>query len=180
MCPHPLPSLLSFFPPSPPAPEPDNSGVSSLTSPTSPSTSGSATAPSTASATLPAPRGGPAVMGGAPGCCRAASGGVGEGGEEGEAKPAGEEGGMEVDDDVGFLGHLLHFPKGNEEEVLKAERDYEVIDPRQRGARAKEEEREREKAGVVEVDARRVGSVEYLIMHVLVQLASSLRAGGIL
>jgi len=58
----------------------------------------------------------------------------------------GEEEGMEVDDDVGFLGHKLSFPKGNEEEVAKAERDYEVIDPRQRGARAKEEERERKRA----------------------------------
>lgn len=67
-------------------------------------------------------------------------------GDEGELKPAVEEEGMEVDDDVGFLGHLLHFPKGNEEEVAKAERDYEVIDPRQRGARAREEERERKRA----------------------------------
>lgn len=59
----------------------------------------------------------------------------------------GEEGeGMEVDDDVGFLGHLLNVPKGNEEETAKAEREYEVIDPRQRGARAREEERERKLA----------------------------------
>ncbi|KAH9921730.1 cyclophilin-like protein [Epithele typhae] len=73
--------------------------------------------------------------------------GEGEEGEEGEDKPAGgEEAGMEVDDDVGFLGHLLQFPKGNDEEVAKAERDYEVIDPRQRGARAKEEELERKRA----------------------------------
>ncbi|KAI0675962.1 cyclophilin-like protein [Trametes maxima] len=57
-----------------------------------------------------------------------------------------EEEGMEVDNDTGFLGHALHFPKGNEEEVAKAEREYEVIDPRQRGARAKEEERERKRA----------------------------------
>ncbi|OSD05281.1 cyclophilin-like protein [Trametes coccinea BRFM310] len=63
----------------------------------------------------------------------------------GEQKPQEEEG-MEVDNDTGFLGHALHFPKGNEEEVEKAERDYEVIDPRQRGARAKEEERERKRA----------------------------------
>ncbi|KAI0063990.1 cyclophilin-like protein [Artomyces pyxidatus] len=54
--------------------------------------------------------------------------------------------GMEVDDDRGFMSHLLHFPKGNEEEVAKAEREYEVIDPRQRGAKAKEEERERKRA----------------------------------
>ena len=53
--------------------------------------------------------------------------------------------GMEVDDDRGFLGHVLNFPKGNEEEMQKAEREYEVIDPRQRGARAKEEERDRKR-----------------------------------
>ncbi|KAH8116250.1 cyclophilin-like protein [Phellopilus nigrolimitatus] len=52
---------------------------------------------------------------------------------------------MEVDTDTGFLSHKLSFPKGNDEEVAKAERDYEVIDPRQRSARAKEEERERKK-----------------------------------
>jgi peptidyl-prolyl cis-trans isomerase SDCCAG10 len=56
-----------------------------------------------------------------------------------------EDPGLEVDDDVGFMSHLLHFPKDNSEEVMKAERDYEVIDPRQRGARAKEEERERKR-----------------------------------
>ncbi|KAI0630744.1 cyclophilin-like domain-containing protein [Trametes polyzona] len=69
-------------------------------------------------------------------------------GADGEPKPAvaAEEEGMEVDNDTGFLGHALHFPKGNEEEVAKAEREYEVIDPRQRGARAKEEERERRRA----------------------------------
>ena len=66
--------------------------------------------------------------------------------DAGAGAAAGEDEGMEVDDDVGFLGHLLHFPKGNEEEVMKAERDYEVIDPRQRGARAREEERERKRA----------------------------------
>lgn len=68
--------------------------------------------------------------------------------EEGEATGAGagDEEGIEVDDDVGFLSHKLFFPKGNEEEVAKAERDYEVIDPRARGARAKEEERERKQA----------------------------------
>ncbi|KDQ50161.1 hypothetical protein JAAARDRAFT_42343 [Jaapia argillacea MUCL 33604] len=57
----------------------------------------------------------------------------------------GEDVGMEVDDDVGFMAHALHFPKDNAEEVMKAERDYEVIDPRQRGARAREEERERKR-----------------------------------
>ncbi|KAK7033936.1 Peptidyl-prolyl isomerase cwc27 [Paramarasmius palmivorus] len=51
--------------------------------------------------------------------------------------------GMEIDDDRGFLGHKLYFPKDDGEESRKAERDYEVIDPRQRGARAREEERER-------------------------------------
>ncbi|KAK7687659.1 hypothetical protein QCA50_008874 [Cerrena zonata] len=56
-----------------------------------------------------------------------------------------EDAGMEVDNDTGFLSHLLYFPKDNAEEVIKAERDYEVIDPRQRGAKAKEEERERKK-----------------------------------
>ncbi|KAH9849881.1 cyclophilin-like protein, partial [Lenzites betulinus] len=66
--------------------------------------------------------------------------------EDGEEKPVGDEEVIEVDDDTGFLGHALHFPKGNEEEVMKAEREYEVIDPRQRGARAKEEERERRRA----------------------------------
>lgn len=51
--------------------------------------------------------------------------------------------GMEVDSDRGFMGHLLQFPKGNEEEVRKAERDYEVIDPRARSAQARQEERDR-------------------------------------
>ena len=50
---------------------------------------------------------------------------------------------VEVDSDLGFMGHLLQFPKGNEEEVQKAEREYEVIDPRARGAQARQEERER-------------------------------------
>jgi peptidyl-prolyl cis-trans isomerase SDCCAG10 len=57
-----------------------------------------------------------------------------------------EEAGMEVDNDRGFMGHLLRFPKGNEEEVRKAEREYEVIDPRARGAQARQEERERKAA----------------------------------
>ncbi|KAK7031761.1 cyclophilin-like protein [Favolaschia claudopus] len=75
------------------------------------------------------------------------------GAEEGEERNEGEpklgmdeDPGIEVDDDSGFLGHALHFPKDNGEESVKAERDYEVIDPRQRGARAKEEERERKRA----------------------------------
>ncbi|KAF8962031.1 cyclophilin-like domain-containing protein [Flammula alnicola] len=60
----------------------------------------------------------------------------------------GEEEGMEIDDDTGFMGHALHFSKDNTEETDKAERDYEVIDPRARGAKAKEEERERKKAAL--------------------------------
>jgi len=66
-----------------------------------------------------------------------------EGGEDVEGE---EE--MEVDNDTGFMAHALHFPKDNGEETMKAERDYEVIDPRQRGAKAKEEERERKKAAL--------------------------------
>jgi len=54
--------------------------------------------------------------------------------------------GLEVDSDRGFMGHLLQFPKGNEEEVQKAEREYEVIDPRARGAQARLEEQERKAA----------------------------------
>ncbi|KAJ6621530.1 cyclophilin-like domain-containing protein [Mycena sp. CBHHK59/15] len=57
-----------------------------------------------------------------------------------------EDPGMEVDDDAGFMSHALRFPKDDGEETRKAERDYEVIDPRQRNARAKEEERERKRA----------------------------------
>lgn len=71
--------------------------------------------------------------------------------ENGDDRPelgAGEEGtGMEVDDDTGFMGHALHFAKDDAEET-KAERDYEVIDPRVRSAKAKEEERERKKAAL--------------------------------
>ena len=65
--------------------------------------------------------------------------------EPAEEIKASEEG-LEVDTDRGFLSHLLTFPKDNSEEVDKAERDYEVIDPRQRGARAKQEERDRRNA----------------------------------
>ncbi|KAG6902490.1 hypothetical protein C0995_016067 [Termitomyces sp. Mi166 len=71
--------------------------------------------------------------------------GDGDAGEDSEKEGGGEEAGMEVDDDRGFMNHALHFPKDDGEESLKAERDYEVIDPRQRGARAKEEERERKR-----------------------------------
>ena len=68
-------------------------------------------------------------------------------GEDGEMPPAGaEDPGVDVDDDLGFLSHHLRFPKGNEDEVAKAEREYEVIDPRARGAKAKEEERQRKRA----------------------------------
>jgi peptidyl-prolyl cis-trans isomerase SDCCAG10 len=59
---------------------------------------------------------------------------------------AGEDPGIEVDDDKGFMSHALHFPKDDGEEGRKAERDYEVIDPRARGAKAKEEEREKRRA----------------------------------
>ena len=68
------------------------------------------------------------------------------GGEGGRVVEDGEE--MEVDNDTGFMAHALRFPKDNGEETMKAERDYEVIDPRQRGAKAKEEERQRKKAAL--------------------------------
>ncbi|KAF8815166.1 cyclophilin-like protein [Phlegmacium glaucopus] len=73
-----------------------------------------------------------------------------EAGDADEAEGGDVEGGegMEVDNDTGFMTHALHFPKDNGEETMKAERDYEVIDPRQRGAKAKEEERERKKAAL--------------------------------
>lgn len=63
-----------------------------------------------------------------------------------EKKDGDDDLGMEIDDDRGFMNHALHFPKDDGEESRKAERDYEVIDPRQRNARAKEEERERKRA----------------------------------
>lgn len=67
--------------------------------------------------------------------------------EEGEEVSANanpdEESAMEVDNDTDFLGHKLYIPKDNSEEVMKAERDYEVIDPRKRNARAQEEEKAR-------------------------------------
>lgn len=66
--------------------------------------------------------------------------------EETTVVGGGEDLGMEVDDDRGFMNHALHFPKDDGEESRKAERDYEVIDPRQRNAKAKEEERERKRA----------------------------------
>jgi peptidyl-prolyl cis-trans isomerase SDCCAG10 len=67
-------------------------------------------------------------------------------GDEAGTQPIEGEAGMEVDSDRGFMGHLLQFPKGNEEEVQKAEREYEVIDPRARGAQAQQEERDRKAA----------------------------------
>ena len=62
--------------------------------------------------------------------------------EENEADKA-----VEVDTDTAFLDHALQIEKadGEDEERTKAERDYEVIDPRVRGARAREEERVRKK-----------------------------------
>ena len=57
----------------------------------------------------------------------------------------GLEEGLEVDDDVEWLSHQLQFPKDNGQESARAEHDYEVIDPRARGARAKEEEKARKK-----------------------------------
>jgi len=62
-----------------------------------------------------------------------------------ELRTGDEDPGIEVDDDQGFLSHALHFPKDDGEESKKAERDYEVIDPRERGAKAREEERERKR-----------------------------------
>ena len=62
-----------------------------------------------------------------------------------EGEGTAEEEALEVDNDTEFLSHTLYFPKGNDEEVAKAEREYEVIDPRKRGAQAREEERERKK-----------------------------------
>jgi len=70
-----------------------------------------------------------------------------DGGDKRELGAGEEDAGMEVDDDTGFMGHALHFAKDNAEET-KAERDYEVIDPRVRSAKAKEEERERKKAAL--------------------------------
>lgn len=67
-------------------------------------------------------------------------------GEGGGGNGDGENEGMEVDDDVDWLRHRLHFATDNAAEVARAEHDYEVIDPRTRGAKAKEEEMERKKA----------------------------------
>lgn len=58
----------------------------------------------------------------------------------------GEDAGMDVDDDKDWMSHRLNFPKGNEQEVYRAEHDYEVIDPRTRGAAAKQEELDRKRS----------------------------------
>ncbi|PPQ65697.1 hypothetical protein CVT24_012115 [Panaeolus cyanescens] len=68
--------------------------------------------------------------------------------KEGDGEGEKDAEGVEVDADVDFMSHALHFPKDNTEETNKAERDYEVIDPRARGAKAREEERERKKAAM--------------------------------
>lgn len=70
------------------------------------------------------------------------------GSEEADApeETIGEDPAVEIDDDRGFMTHVLCFAKDDGEETRKAERDYEVIDPRQRSARAREEERERKRA----------------------------------
>ena len=67
-------------------------------------------------------------------------------GDVGEQAIEGGTAGIELDNDRGFMRHSLHFPKGNEEEVQKAEREYEVIDPRVRSAQARQEEQERKHA----------------------------------
>jgi peptidyl-prolyl cis-trans isomerase SDCCAG10 len=77
-------------------------------------------------------------------------------GETGGAEGAEEA--LEVDDDVEWLRHRLQFPKDNGQESARAEHDYEVIDPRARGARAKEEERVRRKDAK---DSRRDGGRGY-------------------
>ena len=70
-----------------------------------------------------------------------------EGADGAEKAVDGEgEGGMEVDDDVDWLRHRLHFASDGGAESARAEYDYEVIDPRARGAKAKEEEMERKQA----------------------------------
>ena len=67
-------------------------------------------------------------------------------GEDVEMAPAADEEGIEVDDDVDWLRHRLHFTNDGAAESARAEHDYEVIDPRMRGAKAKEEEMERKRA----------------------------------
>lgn len=62
-----------------------------------------------------------------------------------DVEGGGEEG-IEVDDDVDWLRHRLQFTNDGAAESARAEHDYEVIDPRMRGAKAKEEEMERKRA----------------------------------
>lgn len=54
----------------------------------------------------------------------------------------GDDGEVEVDNDRDWLNHELHFPK-DDTETEKAEGVYDVIDPRVRGQRARDEEKER-------------------------------------
>jgi peptidyl-prolyl cis-trans isomerase SDCCAG10 len=72
--------------------------------------------------------------------------GTSKDGEGGAGDGNGEDEGMEVDDDVDWLRHRLHFATDDAAETARAEHDYEVIDPRTRGAKAKEEEMERKRA----------------------------------
>ncbi|KAF5316082.1 hypothetical protein D9619_006631 [Psilocybe cf. subviscida] len=71
-----------------------------------------------------------------------------EGATKDTAEGVGEDPGMEVDNDFDFMAHRLQFSHDNKEETDKAERDYEVIDPRARGAQAREEERQRKQAAI--------------------------------
>jgi peptidyl-prolyl cis-trans isomerase SDCCAG10 len=69
----------------------------------------------------------------------------GAGDSEAKASNPDKEAEMDVDKDHDWIGHRLNFPKGNEEEVSRAEHDYEVIDPRARGAQARQQELERKR-----------------------------------
>lgn len=69
---------------------------------------------------------------------------------EAQASHAGDEGdiekeGMDIDDDVDWINHRLRFADDDNTETMRAEHDYEVIDPRARSAKAKEQEKERKK-----------------------------------
>ena len=63
----------------------------------------------------------------------------------------GEEAGLEVDDDSGWMKQRLEFPKDNDAETYRAEHDYDVIDPRAKARDIREEERERKRARRSEV-----------------------------
>ncbi|KAG8993931.1 Peptidyl-prolyl isomerase cwc27 [Tulasnella sp. JGI-2019a] len=69
----------------------------------------------------------------------------GEGGEEKDKTVGNEEvEGVEIDDDRDWLSHRLKFSKTMDlEEQSKAQDHYEVIDPRERGRQAKNEEKDR-------------------------------------